>query len=102
MQDADKEPCKSQTKGMGQRLCQCESFIAPLESLVRVAELPKSKGRVGQTTYPDITAPTIAESEWPMALTIVERDSHFEVLPGGKELPHPARGISDGIARVQR
>ena len=56
-QNADKKLGKSQTKGMGQPLSQRERFIAPLESLVRVAELPQSPGRVRQATYPGINPP---------------------------------------------
>src|SRR6266849_2513455 len=77
--------------GMGQPSSQRQRFIAHLESLVRVAKLPQSPGRVRQANYPGIK-PTIAEGERTMAPTIIERDRHFEMLPGEKRLPHPERG----------
>jgi hypothetical protein len=30
----------------------------------------------------------MAKYHWPMALTIIEGDSHFEMLPGKKQLAH--------------
>ena len=46
MQNADTKLGSGQTKGMGQPLSQRERFIASLESLVRIAELPQSPGRL--------------------------------------------------------
>src|SRR5713101_8801946 len=92
-QNAEQLPSKAEAKGMGQPLRQRERFIAALECLVRVAELPQGPGRVGQATYPGITR-AITQDERPIALTlrIIEGDSLFEMFPGGKELAHPIRG----------
>jgi hypothetical protein len=61
-------------------------LIAPLGSLVRVAELPQSRGCDGHATYPDIK-PEIAEGEGSMALRIIEGDRHFEMIPAGRNSP---------------
>jgi hypothetical protein len=61
-QNDEKKLGKSEAKGKRQPLSQRERFIAPLESLVRVAELPQSPGRVRQAIYPGIN-PEIAENE---------------------------------------
>jgi hypothetical protein len=92
-QNADKKLGKNQTMGMGQPLSQRERFIAPLESLVRIAKVPQSDGGVRQAIYARIS-PAIAEGERSMALRIIEGDRYFVMFPGGKELPHPVRGIS--------
>ena len=92
-QHDDKVLSKSQVKGMGQLLSRRERFVAPLESLVRIAELPQSPGRVREVMYPGIS-PGIAEDERPMALSIIEGDYVFETFPGSEELAHPVQGTS--------
>src|SRR5258707_9681622 len=92
MQKAQTLLSKSQAIGMRQRSRQCERFIAALERLVRVAELPQSEGRGGQALHPCIS-PSIAESKRPMALAIIERIRLFNMLPRAEQLSHPKRGM---------
>src|SRR6516165_7342702 len=77
-QNADKQLRMSQIKGMGQPLCQCKRFMAPLESLVAVAEMPQSPGRVCEGSDPGIIP--IAIYERPMALGIIQGNRAFEIL----------------------
>src|SRR5216683_3550484 len=97
---ADKIFGKSQTMGIGQPLSQRERFIAPLESLVRVAKLPQSQARVRQAPYPGINS--IAEGERPLALRIIEEDRHPKMLPGRKQHSHPEQGASQSVPRVHQ
>src|SRR5438105_2781490 len=80
-QKTDKHPGKSQTLGMGKPLSELDRFVAPLESLVRIAKVPQSRGREGQATYPGVS-PAITQDERPMALRIIEGDRVFEIFPG--------------------
>src|ERR1700730_4977189 len=86
MQNDDPKLDKTQTKRMGEFLCQPDRFIDPLESLVRVAEGPQGEGKAPQGHHLAINADG-AEGERTMALTIIKGDRHFEMLPGKKQLP---------------
>jgi hypothetical protein len=99
MQNADKKFGKGQTKGMGQPLSQHERFLAPFESLVRVAELPQSPGRVCESNHPGLSS-GIVEQERPMALRIIDGDRVFQMFPDRNELAHPVRDHSPGHLRV--
>src|SRR6266705_808577 len=90
MQKADKKLGKGQTKGVGQPVSQRERFIALLESLVRIAELPQSPGGVCKANHAGISA-AIAEDERPMALGIIDSDRVFEMFPDANELAHPVQ-----------
>src|SRR5258707_15369863 len=79
LKNTDPELGKSQIK-MRQLSSQRERFIAPFESLVRIAELPQSLGRGYPAIYPGII-PTIAGSERPVTLRIIKGDRHFKLLP---------------------
>jgi hypothetical protein len=80
----------SQSKGMGQPLSQRERFIAPLESLVGIAELPQSESRVAQAHCSGIK-PEIAEGERRMALRVIDGDRQFKMLLRAKCLSNPKR-----------
>jgi len=37
--------------------------------------------------------PIIEKDKRPMTFTIIEGERQFKMVPGGKELPHPVRGL---------
>src|SRR5258708_30106245 len=91
----------SSTNWMRQPLSHRERFIAPPESLVRIAELPQSPCGDRQANYPGIS-PGIAEGQRPMARRFIEGDRAFEMFSGAKELAHKVQGLSPRGLRVHQ
>src|SRR5579859_691870 len=83
---------KSNAIGMGQSLRQRQCFIAPFQSLIRIAEDPERVCPVAQAIDSGVNAKS--ESECSMAVKVIDSGCLFEMFSRWEQFSHLERSIS--------